>query len=331
MAFPKLVLTEEQKQFLRENWDKTYDEIFALTGITKSYIHKYRKELNLPTKLGSAEEKKIRNKKFVSEWNTKEGRRKIRSAARAKGKSGIHYLNIKLTRLGLRKRSRSHWSKREIEILKKYWGESSSRNLMRRLKGRTWRAIRIYAITNLKLPASAPQGMICMSEACRITGFEHRQLLKIMQEQGVTTWANPFRKSLSTYRRGEITANGGTTRRYITRRFVEVDLIREAVEHHLRGEIMEIDKCWNKNSGKEFLSTVSGVGLGGVARDSGIEPEDGDEESDVDREEDKPAADKRRVNKKPRVVRQRVHSLPAVSQNVLSSSTEPLNALRSQR
>ena len=255
MPFRKLVLTEEQKQFLRENWGKTYEEIRALSGITKSYINKHRAELGLPIKLGSNEERKSGNDKFIQDWNDPEKRKEIKKEAKKKGKNGLHYLNNKLSKLGLRKRSRKVWSPPEIEILKKNWGELSSREMMKRLPGRSWYAIKMYAYNELKLKAGKPQGMVCMAEACRITGYDHQQLYKIMKEQNVTTWANPFRGSLSTYKRGPKTANGGTTRRYITHKFVELDAIREAVECHLRGEIRPTEHSYNKDSLRGFMNS----------------------------------------------------------------------------
>ncbi len=331
MPFKAMKLTEEQKQLLRDNWHKTYEEIRALSGITKSYINKHRAELGLPIKLGSNEERKKGNDKFIEAWNDPVKQKEIKKAAKAKGKNGIHYLNNKLAKLGLRKRSRKMWTPEETEILRKHWGEVSSRELMKKLPGRTWYAIRMFAYNELKLRAGKPQGMICMAEACRITGYDHQQLLKIMREQRVTTWANPFRRSLSTYKKGPVTPKGGTPRRYITHKFVELDTVREAVEHHLRGEIRPPETAWIKDSGREFESAGSGLGLGLDGCDSGVESEDGDEESAADGEEHEPAANKTSVNKKPGVVRQRVHRRPQVSQKTLSSSTEPLKALRSQQ
>lgn len=257
MGFKKLTLSEEQKQFLHDNWHKTYEEIRALSGITKSYINKHRVELGLPVKLGSNEERKSGNAKFIEAWNDPARQKEIKKAAKAKGKNAVHYLNNKLVKLGLRKPCRKMWSTEEAETLRKNWGEISSRELMKKLPGRSWYAIRVFAYNELKLKAGKPQGMICMSEACRITGYDHQQLAKIMREQSVTTWANPFRTSLSTYKRGPITPNGGTPRRYITRKFVELDTVREAVEYHLRGEVRPPETAWIKDSRREFESGSS--------------------------------------------------------------------------
>lgn len=328
-VYKKLQFTENQKKTIKSLWGRVSIKTIAKKLKAAHYrVCAAAKEMGLP-KLRSEYKPSNDFVSLIAKWLVPENRQAIETELK-KDRVLWRAFRCALLKRKLIASSVKKWTKEESEKLKSMWGDYSARSITDAFKGVPWSNIKRKA-ERMNLPMGSPQGWTVFEEACRLSGYDRRQLRLICDEQHVKIMNNPYRESLSDRKEGTKTAGGRVSTKYAFHRFVEMDAVREAVEYHLKGKVRPPETDWIKDSRREFESSVPGVGLGRIAGESGVEPEDGDEESDVDCEEDEPPANKRSVNKKARVVRKSVHSLPAFSQNTLSSSTEPLNALRSQR
>jgi hypothetical protein len=117
-----------------------------------------------------------------------------------------------------RRSSGDRWSAREVETLRREWGEVGQRVLCQKLRPRSWIAIiqKAYAIG---LPFGIPQGWASIKEAAERSGFHRSQIVKICRRNDVQIRLYPLR----CYR----TPSGARGRW----RIVEWDALRDAIDH----------------------------------------------------------------------------------------------------
>lgn len=84
---------------------------------------------------------------------------------------------------------RRYWTAAERQILRTEWQILSKRQLLRKLPGRTWRAILVQAL-RMGLPFGIPQGYESLAAGAKRTNYHHATFKRIMSAHGVRMYRN---------------------------------------------------------------------------------------------------------------------------------------------
>ena len=117
------------------------------------------------------------------------------------------------------------WTTEESARLTDLWGVVDSSEVRLSL-GRTWDAIADHAINDLGLPSGLPRGWVSIKAAGRALGYDPKTILNIAARNGVTVRPHPCP--------ARDNASRATVRWSTPHRCIELDAIREAVEHETR-------------------------------------------------------------------------------------------------
>jgi len=117
------------------------------------------------------------------------------------------------------------WTPEESERLTDLWGMVDSTEVCLAL-GRSWDAIADHAINDLGLPSGLPRGWVSIKAAGRALGYDPKTILNIAARNGVVVRPHPC--PAREY------ANRATVRWSTPHRCIELDAIREAVDHETK-------------------------------------------------------------------------------------------------
>lgn len=119
-----------------------------------------------------------------------------------------------------RQRREARWTTAEDRILTLSWGDAP-RTLAQKLPGRTWKACLTRAQLLGLPPVSRADGVVSITHAARVCGYDYATLRAILDAEAVT---------VGRYHGGE----GAEGQRICPRYAVDLDEVREAVARYLR-------------------------------------------------------------------------------------------------